>query len=97
MNPTIILALMAGVGILLVVVALAGRGGADPVQAGEVGRARLAVPFDGPERRPVLAVDARLDLIAGGVGRLPIDEQIDLIAMGEWEIRQILKPDASLI
>src|SRR6187551_4135044 len=33
MNPTLILALMAGLGILLVVVALLGRSGADPVQA----------------------------------------------------------------
>ncbi len=33
MNPTLILALMAGLGILLVVAALVGRGGADPVQA----------------------------------------------------------------
>ena len=33
MNPTLILALMAGLGILLVVFALASRGGADPVQA----------------------------------------------------------------
>jgi tight adherence protein C len=33
MNPTIILAFMAAVGILFVVLALIGRGGADPVQA----------------------------------------------------------------